>query len=110
MQTPWGKADSQQVYADGITFYGTPSHGGFKLSRERNAQVHPALRQRGGWYEEDCEYHIVVYTFPEVFAAEHGSVETAREKAERGVRDWFPEEWEQRVTGVTLFEEEPSGA
>lgn len=36
--TPWGKADYEKVYAEGIVFYGTPSHGGFKLDRERNAR------------------------------------------------------------------------
>ena len=51
--TPWGKADHEKVHAEGIVFHGTPSHGGFKLSAERLARMHPALRETDGWFEED---------------------------------------------------------
>lgn len=55
--TPWGVADYAREYAEGIVFYGTPSHGGFKLSAQRLARMHPATRSatalpsssRGGW-------------------------------------------------------------
>ena len=93
--TPWGRADHEHVYAEGIVFYGTPSHGGFKLDRERNAKVHPALREGGGWYEEDCAWAKVAYTFPDVFP------ETERDSAVRTLKEWYPNEYEI-VTGTIL--------
>jgi hypothetical protein len=93
--TPWGKADYEKVYAEGIVFYGTPSHGGFKLDRERNAKVHPALRERGGFYEEDCAWAKVAFTFPNVFS------EKDREAAIRTLKECYPDEYET-VAGVIL--------
>ncbi|WP_420404216.1 DUF7007 domain-containing protein [Nisaea sp.] len=93
--TPWGKADYEKVYAEGIVFYGTPSHGGFKLDRERNAKVHPALRERDGFYEEDCAWAKVAFTFPDVFS------EKDREAAIRTLKEWYPDEYET-VAGVIL--------
>jgi len=93
--TPWGVADYAREYAEGIVFYGTPSHGGFKLDRERNAKVHPALRERDGFYEEDCAWAKVAFTFPNVFS------EKDREAAIRTLKDWCPDEYEA-VTGETL--------
>jgi hypothetical protein len=93
--TPWGKADYEKVYAEGIVFYGTPSHGGFQLDHERNAKVHPALRERGGYYEEDCAWAKVAFTFPEVFP------EKDREAAIRTLKEWYPDEYET-VAGVIL--------
>lgn len=63
MRTPWGMADSAEIVADGIGHVGTPSHGGMKLDRKRNAMVPAPLRREGGWYEEDCEWAIVEYVF-----------------------------------------------
>ena len=52
-QTPWGISQGATVYAKGIESHSTAGHGGFKLSTERNGQVHPLLRAMEGWYEED---------------------------------------------------------
>ena len=49
VRTPWGTAQHTKVLADGVTFYGCAGHGGYKLSRERNARVHKAWRIVGGW-------------------------------------------------------------
>lgn len=74
MQTPWGSSQSQKTIASGIVFYSTSSHGGIKLSSERVKQMPDDLRNFGstapGWYEEDCEYSIVVLAFPELFKPE----------------------------------------
>lgn len=85
MKTPWGKADSAEKIAEGITFYSTPSHGGVKLSPERLASMPAMLREikpfaGPGWYEEDCDYSLVVLAFPECFepAAVKRAVEFAR--------------------------------
>lgn len=75
MSTPWGIADSEEHIAPGITFYETPSHGGFHLDAERNALVPLAWReasfnQQGmnGWFEEDADSVLVVLTFPAAFS------------------------------------------
>lgn len=63
-RTPWGRSDYAKEYAPGIVWYGTPSHGGFKLDRERNAAVPDYMRREGGWYEEDCDWAIVATVHP----------------------------------------------
>lgn len=94
-QTPWGAVDSYSHWDVGITEFGTPGHGGIKLSAERNKDVHEAWRRDGGWYEEDCEWAIIPLTFPECYPPERVSV--AREVA----RDWLPDEYET-VTGEQI--------
>jgi hypothetical protein len=72
--TPWGTAQEAKEIAPGIIRYDTASHGGYFLSKERNAKV-PAILKKStcaeqglkGWYEEDCDWAIVVYTFKECF-------------------------------------------
>lgn len=86
--TPWGGAQSATVYAEGIVEYSTASHGGFHLSPERNAAVHPTLRSEGGWYEEDCGWAAVAITFPDLLTA------FERRCAETTLKDWFPDAWE----------------
>ena len=89
MNTPWGRADSVKEVAPGIKSVSTPGHGGYKLSDERNRLVPEYLRQRGGWYEEDCDWAIVATVFPDCFDAQ------AREMAEKTIRNWLPDEWER---------------
>ena len=93
--TPWGKADYEKAYAEGIVFHGTPSHGGFKLSAERLVRMHPALRETDGWFEEDFDWAKVALAFPECFTDEQ------HEAAIRALKDWCPDEYEV-VTGETL--------
>lgn len=75
--TPWGTSDYSKTFLPGVTFYGTPSHGGFHLSPEREAELDAKLREHGitakqarmgyshGWYEEDCSANAVGFAFPE---------------------------------------------
>ena len=86
--TPWGAAQGTTAYAEGVVEYATASHGGFHLSPERNAAVHPTLRSEGGWYEEDCGWAAVAITFPDLFTA------FERRCAETTLKDWFPDAWE----------------
>ena len=77
--TPWGAADSRQTFGLGVSFYSTPSHGGFYVDRTREAVLDERLREVGitakqarfgyptGWYEEDCAALAVVFAFPELF-------------------------------------------
>lgn len=107
-RTPWGSADHVTNIADGITSVSTPGHGGVKLSAERNRAVHPDLRVKGGWYEEDCEQAIVAFTFPEEtrirpeigYTVDKPLDEHVADSNER-VRNWFPDGWEA-ATGNTI--------
>lgn len=72
--TPWGAADTVTNVAPGIDCVTTPSHGGYRLSAEMNAQVPQAWRDASfgklgltGWYEEDCDWCMVAMAFPEHF-------------------------------------------
>ena len=76
------------VYADGVVSHSTAGHGGFHLDAAHNAKVHPALRARGGWYEEDCAWAAVAQALPELFT------DYERRCADQTIRDWYPDAWE----------------
>ncbi|KEZ19425.1 hypothetical protein CP98_01946 [Sphingobium yanoikuyae] len=99
VSTPWGMSQGATSYADGVVCHSTASHGGFKLDRARNTALHPALRIKGGWYEEDGDWARVAVGYPDLF--------TDREKAsaDRTLRDWDPDAWEA-VHGRALSAEE----
>lgn len=89
MRTPWGTAQSENTIAEGVTVVTTAGHGGIKLDAARNAKVHKAWRQKGGWYEEDAEWAIVALTFPNLFPEAH------RIDAHRIGKDYYPDQYEQ---------------
>ena len=93
--TPGGPAQTAEIYADGVAFFTTAGHGGFKLARARNAAMPKALRVAGGWYEEDCEWAKVAVAFPDLFT------KSERRSAEESLRHWYPDAWEA-VHGRTL--------
>jgi hypothetical protein len=71
MFTPWGNSDSEKHYARGITWVGTPSHGGFLVgkayARKHLSAAAIAEGQPFGQYlayEEDCDAAIVLYELP----------------------------------------------
>lgn len=97
-RTPWGTAQSSTVKAPGIVSYSTAGHGGIKLDREHNAGVHPAWRKAGGWYEEDLDWAIVAFTYPEAFE------DVEREHVVATLRDWMPDEYTV-ATGEALTAE-----
>ena len=74
-------------------------HGGFHLSTERNAKVHPLLRKDTPWYEEDCEWAIVAISFPDLFTAYERSM------AEKTILNTWPDAWE-KIHGRSLAEGE----
>ncbi|MBX4892901.1 MULTISPECIES: DUF7007 domain-containing protein [Rhizobium] len=86
--TPWGPSQGATVYAEGIVAHTTAGHGGFKLSNERNAKIHPMLGCANGWYEEDAAWAAVALTYPSLFTA------CERKCADRTVRDTSPNAWE----------------
>jgi hypothetical protein len=83
-ETPWGRADHIEKLAEGIWVVGTPSHGGIKLSRARNAKVPAPFRCAGGWYEEDCDWAIAALAHPEAF-------ERDQDSARQTAINWRPE-------------------
>ncbi|WP_442755644.1 DUF7007 domain-containing protein [Methylocystis sp. JAN1] len=102
IHTPWGAADREKFYAEGIVFYSTPSHGGFRLDALRNAKVHPLLREADGYYEEDCAWAKVAFTFPELFSKDHYDAAVAT------IKNWCPDAYEE-IAGVTLAPGESFG-
>lgn len=99
ISTPWGMSQGATIYADGVVFHSTASHGGFKLDRVRNAALHPALRIKGGWYEEDGDWARVAIGYPALFTDQE------KAQADRTLRDWEPDAWEA-VHGRSLTAEE----
>jgi hypothetical protein len=93
--TPWGVAQCSDIYAEGVVFHATASHGGFHIDEERNAIVAPAYRNSGGWYEEDCEWAKVAASFPHLFTAYE------RRCADETLRHYEPDAYE-KVNAVTL--------
>lgn len=86
--TPWGGSDAVEVFADGVEFHTTPSHGGFRLSPERNEAVPTPFRRADGWYEEDVDHAAVTLAFPNLF--------TGRERrlADLIAKNWRPKAYE----------------
>ncbi len=75
---PWGKAQSVKEVGPGILSYSTALHGGYYLDPTTNAKVSQVLKKATfgelglkGWYEEDCDWAIVVFTFKKCFAESH---------------------------------------
>ncbi|WP_434730637.1 DUF7007 domain-containing protein [Rhizobium binae] len=93
--TPWGPSQGATVYAEGVVAHTTAGHGGFSLSPERNAKVHPLLRSRDGFYEEDLAWAAVAITFPDLFTG------VERRSAEATIKDWQPDAWDA-MSGTVL--------
>lgn len=93
--TPWGPSQGATIYAEGMVAHTTAGHGGFKLSGNHNAQVHPMLRSEDGWYEEDSAWAAVAVAFPDLFTG------FEQRCAARTLRDWEPDAWEA-ISGTRL--------
>jgi hypothetical protein len=91
MLTPWGKSDSMQRIQRGLSFVGTPSHGGFMVSdgvaRKQLSSAALLRGQRCGNYyafEEDCDAYIVLLEIP---ASRQGTL-TDEKKIIEGLSRW----------------------
>jgi hypothetical protein len=111
-RSPWGMVEKDIAgrydateLAPGIWQVGTAGHGGWKLSAQRNAEVHELLRSADGWYEEDGDYKIPMLTFCDELEPlrRQGDPEDkfGRPYLEAGIRDQYPDEWEE-ITGTTV--------
>lgn len=69
--SPWGEIQTVTGIAPGIYSVTTASHGGLWVSDERMAMMPDALKcnvyGEGQWFEEDCEWALVVLAFPTEF-------------------------------------------
>jgi len=96
-RSPWGQIQWLEHMAVGIDGVSTASHGGIKLSAERNDAMPKEFRQSGGWYEEDCEAAL-----PMLFFADDLRYDDKRKADLIGVvKRWFPDEYEA-VTGEII--------
>ena len=86
--TPWGSSQGAVRYGEGVVFHSTSGHGGFHLSAERNAKVHPLLRDAGGYYEEDAAWAAVATALPDLFT------DLERRQADETLRHGWPDAWE----------------
>ena len=89
MNTPWGRSDYKEDIAEGIVFFGTPSHGGFRVYSKQNKQIPEYMRNADGWYEEDCEWSKVAIIFPQYFKV------TEQNDAVNTLKNWMPDIYEK---------------
>lgn len=87
--SPWGAIEWSEGLDVGIVRVGTAGHGGFHLSAERNMAMPREFRNANGWYEEDCERHLVVLVHPGSF--KQSQVVAAHER----VKLWWPDRYEK---------------
>lgn len=107
MNTPWGALQGQTTVAKGIVSVWTGSHGGYRLSPEREAQI-PEYMRKDGWYEEDCNWVIPCLVFQDEFRKYYdrengvGSGDRALEEAPDVLKHWMPEMYEKFFNVVLL--------
>ncbi len=97
--TPWGAAQTTQHITRGIVSYSTASHGGYHVSKTLNQQIPDYFRDTEGWYEEDCDWAIVVLFFPAHFEPKHYVA------AVQSLQQWHPHQW-QRFIGEPIAKAE----
>lgn len=93
--SPWGVVQDATELAAGVWLVSTASHGGVKLSPERNAAMPTAVRHADGWYEEDCDWSLAALVHPDAFTAK------ALTSAHDTARHWLPDEY-TAITGEAL--------
>lgn len=88
-RSPWGTIQWAEGLAEGIVQVGTAGHGGVHLNAERNRTMPSMFRNANGWYEEDCERHMVILAHQESFDASDIA------SAHAAVKRWWPNKYEQ---------------
>lgn len=96
--TPWGMSDYCEKVTRGISFLGTPSHGGYRVSKKmyekriaEKGLAHGEITADYGnylWFEEDCQWSFVVAAFPEFFS------EKNQKAAKETIDYWYPKYFE----------------
>jgi hypothetical protein len=95
MNTIWGKSDSKITLARGLSWVGTPSHGGFAITTKAAQQyLTNAAIQRGErrgaylFYEEDCLADIVLYERPQVLRLKWSTSVPTKESLIKSLSAW----------------------
>ncbi len=104
--TPWGPGQYVKTLARGVAEIGTAGHGGIRVSRGlAQKRMLPEIlacaieRKHYFWFEEDCDYMLVVLSMPEIFPPELlGAARTS-------VKGWHPDEY-TTLTGEAVAVEE----
>ena len=97
VHTPWGPAQQVERIAEGIDFYSTAGHGGYKISAERKKAMPEPYRSHqtfagGLWYEEDCDWAVVALSFPdEVFKYDDPEKKAKMLESARKTWEWIQE-------------------
>lgn len=98
--SPWGTIDHADQIVPGVWSVGTPSHGGFLLSPERQAAMPAAARRKGPAYEEDVDWCLVALAFADEFASISCGERTMADIARDHARNYYPDEY-MAMTGDT---------
>lgn len=89
-RSPWGTIQHVQTIVPGhIWVVSTAGHGGVKLDPSYNRIVDPIWRNKGGWYEEDVEFAVVLITFQNSFPKGKVNMDSVRSTLER----YYPKEY-----------------
>jgi hypothetical protein len=103
MNTPWGKSDFSEKLISGITFYSTPSHGGYKISKKRWDSLHPVYKtvfnNNEQWFEEDCDWCLLYLAFADEIRPIKGDKMIVI--AEDTAKSMFPNAYKQYKHGDT---------
>ena len=99
-ETPWGRAQSRKLIADGICRYDTAGHGGYELSlarwRELEREI-PKFQSWAGryWLEEDCDWAVAPALWPQFFSHRtvHDAVQSCKARSAHDIPESF---WEGR--------------
>lgn len=87
----WGPVNNTVYCGGGIKFVSCTGHGGFLVSHAREAGIDAEL-QRGGTYEEDCDFMIVAAYYPDAAVKYNQDYfidrEYSREEAAKSVVRW----------------------
>src|ERR1700761_7735189 len=89
VQSPWGAVDGGEAVGDGLFSVSTSSHGGMFVPDNLNRTIPEPFRRKDRWYEEDCDYAIVIFFLPKYFTQEQ--VEQAR----KVLKCWKWQQWEE---------------
>ena len=106
--TPWGYPQGVLVICDFMYQVYTSSHGGVKVSPEKNLEIPEYMRNEHGWYEEDCDWAIPATVFEQEYLAsiqDSTKQANAQEEIRKCLRHWHPDAYE-KWHGVSVQEGE----
>jgi len=113
-RTPWGKADVSYKLDRGVTWHGTPGHGGLGVSNNvARSKLSPQARaigeKKGGayWFEEDIAYAVPFYENPEwekTMTKIGGGSSSGRAKLKKLIERWFPQYFQEEFIEKSKIE------